>query len=223
MEDREAKTMSLVTKCLPQTHTVNNRETSRKNEDKKTVGLLICVLSFTGFLLALSATKSIWDFKIENWRLCKENAFLKKTVLDNVAVEKFQSNFQSEDEILEFEKPGISDHPSITWRVSFQIFWSSSYNTSYDMKKLGRELSNQIYQKKSETTLMSDAGLNATAQVCYEKGYRCDAGRDHQCCYCKCLDPPGCNHSKALFCWADRGPYAQYCCTKHGQPACCNR
>jgi hypothetical protein len=220
----EAKTPNLMPKRLSQTYTVTIRETRRRNKNEKAVGLIICVLSITGFLLALSSMKCIWDFKIENWHLCKENAVLKKTVRDNVAEEKFQNNFQSEEEILEFEHPGFSDRPSKSWGVSFQIFWSSSFVTSYDMRLLRRELSNQIYQKKSEALFMSDAGLNATApQVCYGKGYRCDAGRDHQCCYCKCLDPPGCNHSTALFCWADRGPYAQYCCSKHGQPACCNR
>lgn len=100
--------------------------------------------------MVLFSIKSVWDLKIENWRLVKENAALKRTVRDNVSVDKFRQQIQSEDEIMEFERPRKVEDPDISWSVSVQIFWSSPYITPCNMNWLARELAEQIYDRKME-------------------------------------------------------------------------
>jgi len=142
----------LRSKNLPQFLPVTIRDT-RRNENEKAAGILSflsSILIFIGFLMVLFSIKSVWDLKIQNWRLCKENAALKKTVRDNVAAEKFQDNIQSEDDMLEFEREDLFEPPNLSWGVSVQIFWSSPYITPCDMNWLARELTGQIYQRKKE-------------------------------------------------------------------------
>ena len=110
--------------------------------------LATCLL-FTGFLMVLFSVKTVWDLKIENWRLVKENAALKKTVKDNVSAEKFKQYIPSEADILEFEGPAKID-PDLSWSVSIQIFWSSPFITPCNMNWLARELADQIYERKKE-------------------------------------------------------------------------
>merc|ERR1712236_102228 len=126
----------------------------KKPSQTSTWSRFLCFLSsiliFIGFLMVLFSIKSVWDLKIQNWRLCKENAALKKTVRDNVAAEKFQDNIKSEDDMLEFEREDLFEPPNLSWGVSIQIFWSSPYITPCDMNWLARELTGQIYQRKKE-------------------------------------------------------------------------
>jgi len=151
--EKEDRLPMLRTKSSPQLLPVTIKETRRRNENDRAVGLLSflgSVLLFIGFLMILFSIKSVWDLKIENWRLCKENAALKKTVRDNVAVEKFTQHIPSEAEILEFERPVTVEPPKLSWSVSVQIFWSSPFITPCDMNWLARELADQIYDKKKE-------------------------------------------------------------------------
>merc|ERR1712198_694236 len=66
---------------------VTLQEADRKrNESEKVlsfISFLGTCLMFIGFIMILFSIKSVWDLKIENWRL-KENAALKKAVKDNV-------------------------------------------------------------------------------------------------------------------------------------------
>merc|ERR1711892_499952 len=151
--EKEARTPILRIKNVPHILPVTIRETRKQREEEKVMSLfsfLGSVLLFIGFLMILFSIKSVWDLKIENWRLCKENAALKKTVRDNVAVEKFTQHIPSEAEILEFERPVTVEPPKLSWSVSVQIFWSSPFITPCDMNWLARELADQIYDKKKE-------------------------------------------------------------------------
>eukprot|EP00092_Neocalanus_flemingeri_P044411 GFUD01049243.1.p1 GENE.GFUD01049243.1~~GFUD01049243.1.p1 ORF type:complete len:296 (+),score=89.51 GFUD01049243.1:76-888(+) len=151
--DKEDRTPILRTNNLPVLLPVTIKQTRKTNEHEKAMGLfsfLGSTLLFIGFLMILFSIKSVWDLKIENWRLVKENAALKKTVRDNISVEKFRNFISSEDDILEFERPVMVEPPDLSWSLSVQIFWSSPFITPCDMNWLARELSEQIYNKKKE-------------------------------------------------------------------------
>merc|ERR1711887_16612 len=89
--------------------------------------------------MVLFSVKTVWDLKIENWRLVKEN----------VPAEKFKQYIPSEADILEFEGPAKID-PDLSWSVSIQTFWSSPFITPCNMNWLARELADQIYERKKE-------------------------------------------------------------------------
>jgi len=138
---------------VPQLLPVTIKHIRTPTENEKAAGVfnvLGNILLFLGFLMILFSMKSVWDLKIENWRLCKENAALMRTVRDNIAVEKFREHIPSEEEIMEFEKPSRLGAPDLSWSVSVQIFWSSPFITPCDMNWLARELADQIYHKKEE-------------------------------------------------------------------------
>jgi len=139
---------------------VTLQEADRKRNDGEKVlsfiSFLGTCLMFIGFIMILFSIKSVWDLKIENWRLIKENAALKKAVKDNVSVEKFAKLATSEDDILEFERPVKVEDPNISWRLSIQIFWSSPYITPCNMHWLARELAAQIYQDKKAFDQMKE-------------------------------------------------------------------
>jgi len=151
--EKEARTPILRIKNVPHILPVTIRETRKQREEEKVMSLFsflgTCLL-FIGFLMVLFSIKSVWDLKIENWRLVKENAALKKTVRDNVSVEKFKQRVPSEDEIMEFERPTKIEDPDLSWSVSVQIFWSSPFITPCNMNWLARELADQIYDRKKE-------------------------------------------------------------------------
>ena len=128
----------------------NVRRAEENKEAQDFISILSNVLLFIGFLLILISVKIVWDLKIENWRLIKENAALKKTVRDNVAVEKFRNYIPSEADILQFERPAIVEPPNLSWSVSVRIFWSPPFITPCDMNWLSTELAEQIYNKKTE-------------------------------------------------------------------------
>merc|ERR1711936_1503306 len=143
----------LKSKRIPQVLPISMRNVRRAEETKKledVLTILSNVLLFIGFLMILFSIKSVWNLKMENWRLCKENAVLKKTVKDNIAVETFKAQIQSEEDIKEFEKAEMQGAPDLSWGVSIQIFWSSPYFTPCDMNWLVKEVSDQIYIKQNE-------------------------------------------------------------------------
>eukprot|EP00092_Neocalanus_flemingeri_P011193 GFUD01012057.1.p1 GENE.GFUD01012057.1~~GFUD01012057.1.p1 ORF type:complete len:320 (-),score=98.08 GFUD01012057.1:212-1135(-) len=148
---KEEKNPSLKTKKIPLILPVTIKDVRRAEENKKAYDILSAlssVLLFIGCLLILFSIKSVWNLKIENWRLIKENAALKKTVRDNVAVENFRDHIPSEEEILEFERFATVDMQDLSWSESAQIFWSSNIIPPFDMKFLVRKLADQIYKKK---------------------------------------------------------------------------
>jgi len=151
--DKEVQAPILKTRTIPRVLPVTIRDARRQHEDDKAMSMmsfLATCLLFTGFLMVLFSVKTVWDLKIENWRLVKENAALKKTVRDNVSAEKFRQQITSEDEILEFEHPANFEDPDLSWSVSIQIFWSSPFITPCNMNWLARELADQIYERKKE-------------------------------------------------------------------------
>merc|ERR1712142_462842 len=85
--DKEVQAPILKTRTVPRVLPVTIRDARRQHEDDKAMSMmsfLATCLLFTGFLMVLFSVKTVWDLKIENWRLVKENAALKKTVRDNV-------------------------------------------------------------------------------------------------------------------------------------------
>ena len=134
--EKEDRTPILKTRNVPHLLPITIRENRRPTENERVMSIFsflgTCLL-FIGFLMVLFSIKSVWDLKIENWRLVKENAALKRTVRDNVSVDKFRQQIQSEDEIMEFERPRKVEDPDISWSVSVQIFWSSPYITPCNM------------------------------------------------------------------------------------------
>eukprot|EP00092_Neocalanus_flemingeri_P058545 GFUD01069764.1.p1 GENE.GFUD01069764.1~~GFUD01069764.1.p1 ORF type:complete len:310 (+),score=92.43 GFUD01069764.1:33-932(+) len=141
----------LKTKKIPLILPVTIKDVRKAEENKKAYDILSAlssVLLFIGCLLILFSIKSVWNLKIENWRLIKENAALKKTVRDNVAVENFRDLIPSEEEILEFERFATVDMPDLSWSETAQVFWSSNIIPPFDMKFLVRKLADQIYKKK---------------------------------------------------------------------------
>merc|ERR1719312_2116675 len=148
----QAPILKTRTRTVPRVLPVTIRDARRQHEDDKAMSMmsfLATCLLFTGFLMVLFSVKTVWDLKIENWRLVKENAALKKTVRDNVSAEKFRQQITSEADILEFEGPAKID-PDLSWSVSIQIFWSSPFITPCNMNWLARELADQIYEQKRE-------------------------------------------------------------------------
>merc|ERR1711862_697282 len=142
----------LKTRRMPHVLPITIRESRRQQDEERAMSMfsfLATCLLFTGFLVVLFSVKNVWDLKIENWRLVKENAALKKTVRDNVPADKFKKSVPSEAEILEFEGPAKID-PDLSWSVSIQIFWSSPFITPCNMNWLARELADQIYEQKRE-------------------------------------------------------------------------
>merc|ERR1711874_252447 len=140
-------------KTPPHVLPVTIRDHRKQREEEKMISLfsfLATCLLFTGFLMVLVSVKTVWDLKIENWRLVKENAALKKTVRENVSVEKFKQQIPTEDEIVQFERPANIEDPDLSWSVSIQIFWSSPFITPCNMNWLARELAEQIYERKTE-------------------------------------------------------------------------
>merc|ERR1712183_1112411 len=108
--EKEDRLPMLRTKSSPQLLPVTIKETRRRNENDRAVGLLSflgSVLLFIGFLMILFSIKSVWDLKIENWRLCKENAADKKKELDEekmvetMEIQEIQEN--QVEEMLEIE------------------------------------------------------------------------------------------------------------------------
>merc|ERR1712179_258871 len=87
---------------MPHILPITIRDSRRPQEDERAMSMfsfLATCLLFTGFLVVLFSVKNVWDLKIENWRLVKENAALKKTVKDNVPAEKFKQYIPSEADI----------------------------------------------------------------------------------------------------------------------------
>jgi len=150
--EKEATTPILKPRRMPHVLPITIRDSRRQQDDDRAMSMfsfLATCLLFTGFLMVLFSVKTVWDLKIENWRLVKENAALKKTVRDNVPAEKFKQSVPSEADILEFEGPAKID-PDLSWSVSIQIFWSSPFITPCNMNWLARELADQIYERKKE-------------------------------------------------------------------------
>merc|ERR1711936_432153 len=103
----------LKSKRIPQVLPISMRNVRRAEETKKledVLTILSNVLLFIGFLMILFSIKSVWNLKMENWRLCKENAVLKKKKivaevdlmrkLDHPRLVKMIEAFQGEREIV---------------------------------------------------------------------------------------------------------------------------